>query len=338
MSEGLTGAIASATPETPLNDIAQYFRERKVMSVPVVETGRLVGVISASDLARVPPAEVSAGVVKARQVMSRALVRAYADESLYAAWLRMSRRGLRQLAVVERAHPTRLTGMLTADAIGQLLRPPTARRTNAASASAPASSGTRGSADGEARRTTRHATGDGMGATPAARSAPRLPNGTYSGTSADRAIERLARASEGGDPLANLRVAEAMVRQPRTVLESAPLASVRDQLETANAVLVVAGDGRLVGILARADLRHRADVEHGQPLSAGDVAVRNLVTVSPEETLSAAVRRMNRLGLRQLPVVAGELPAPPLGLLRRTEILAAYGRFLADDKVTITPQ
>ena len=67
------------------------------------------------------------------------------------------------------------------------------------------------------------------------------------------------------------------MRQPSTVLESAPLASVRGLLETTNAVLVVAGNGRLVGILTRADLGKRADVEHGQPLTVGDVAVRNLV-------------------------------------------------------------
>jgi CBS domain-containing protein len=150
--------------------------------------------------------------------------------------------------------------------------------------------------------------------------------------------EPRVRVTVDGDPLASLRVAEAMARQPRTVFESAPLASAREQLEATNAVLVVTEDGRLVGILTRADLGKRADVEHGQPLTVGDVAVRNLVITRPEETLRAAVRRMNRLGLRQLPVVATELPARPLGLLRRTDILAAYGRFLTEDKVSITPQ
>ena len=129
-----------------------------------------------------------------------------------------------------------------------------------------------------------------------------------------------------------------MARQPRRVLESAPLASARELLDMTSAVLVVTEDGRLVGILTRADLWKRADVEQGQPLTAGDVAVRNLIVAKPEETLRSAIRRMNRLGLRQLPVVARELPAPPLGLLRRTDILAAYGRFLADDKVRVTPQ
>jgi hypothetical protein len=47
---------------------------------------------------------------------------------------------------------------------------------------------------------------------------------------------------------------------------------------------------------------------------------------------------MNQLGLRQLPVVAAVRPTAPVGLLRRTDILAAYGRFLAGDTVSITPQ
>jgi CBS domain-containing protein len=59
--------------------------------------------------------------------------------------------------------------------------------------------------------------------------------------------------------------------------------------------------------------------------------VRNVVTAQPNETLRAAARRMSRLGLRQLPVVAGDsADSPPLGLLRRSDILAAYERSLEE--------
>jgi hypothetical protein len=40
-------------------------------------------------------------------------------------------------------------------------------------------------------------------------------------------------------------------------------------------------------------------------------------------------RRMTGEGPRQLPVVEGPLPARPVGLLRRSDILAAYERTLA---------
>ncbi|MGH2517977.1 MAG: chloride channel protein, partial [Ktedonobacterales bacterium] len=120
MVAGLAGAIATATPDTPLDTLSRLFRERHVVSIPIVAEGRLVGVVTASDLARVAP---TAATLHARQVMSRAIIRAFSDETLYTAWLRMSRRGLRQLAVVEREEPARLVGMLTADAIGRVLRP-----------------------------------------------------------------------------------------------------------------------------------------------------------------------------------------------------------------------
>jgi signal-transduction protein with cAMP-binding, CBS, and nucleotidyltransferase domain len=86
----------------------------------------------------------------------------------------------------------------------------------------------------------------------------------------------------------------------------------------------VGDQGRLVAIITRADLRERKDRERGRRLTVGEVAVRNLVTARPAESLSTAVQRMGRLGLRQLPVVDADLPALPLGMLRRSDILAAY--------------
>jgi CIC family chloride channel protein len=123
MVEGLSGALAIATPDTPLDQSAVVFRERQAVSVPIIEGGRLVGVVSAADLGRVGTQELP--TARARQVMSRRVLRAYPDESLYQAWLRMTRSGVRQLAVVNRAEPDQFVGILTARAIAQLLRLPT---------------------------------------------------------------------------------------------------------------------------------------------------------------------------------------------------------------------
>ena len=54
--------------------------------------------------------------------------------------------------------------------------------------------------------------------------------------------------------------------------------------------------------------------------------MRNLVTARPDESLYTAVRRMSRLGLRQLPVIDADLPAPPMGMLRRSDVLTVYER------------
>ncbi len=123
MVEGVSGALAIATPDTPLDQLARVFRERQAASIPIVDEGRLVGVVSAADLGRIGDQELP--TARARQVMSRRVLRTYPDESLYQAWLRMTRSGVRQLAVVNRAEPDQLVGVLTARAIAQLLRLPT---------------------------------------------------------------------------------------------------------------------------------------------------------------------------------------------------------------------
>jgi CBS domain-containing protein len=127
------------------------------------------------------------------------------------------------------------------------------------------------------------------------------------------------------DPLATTLVAEVMLATPRLIRDSAPLFKARELLEERGAALLVVDDqGRLVAIVTRADLRERKDREHGRRLAVGDVAVRNLVTVRPDESLYTAVRRMSRFGLRQLPVVDADLPSPALGMLRRSDVLAVY--------------
>jgi CIC family chloride channel protein len=113
--------IASST--TPLDEVRRILRERHVASVPIVDDGRLVGIITAVDLARMPPEHICEDGLLARQVMSRTVARTFPDDSLYSAWLRMSQLGFRQLAVVDREYPTRLLGLVSTDSIGQILRP-----------------------------------------------------------------------------------------------------------------------------------------------------------------------------------------------------------------------
>jgi CBS domain-containing protein len=120
-------------------------------------------------------------------------------------------------------------------------------------------------------------------------------------------------------------VVEVMLTTPRLIRDSDPLFKARELLEERGAALLVVDDqGRLVAIITRSDLRDRKDREHGQRLAVGDVAVRNLVTIRPDDSLYTAARRMSRFGLRQLPVVDADLPTPPVGMLRRSDVLAVY--------------
>jgi CBS domain-containing protein len=330
MVEGVSGALAIATPNTPLDTLAKVFRERQAVSIPIVDDGRLVGVVSAADLGRIGDQELP--TARARQVMSRRVLRTYPDESLYQAWLRMTRSGVRQLAVVNRAEPDRLVGVLTARAIAQLLRLPTMPQSGDSGAAQTLSplSPTTAQHNGAQHpiESTAH-----VGRTDA-------PSQSGSKQQGQSTRGRVLAPTHAGDPLTSTRVAEVMLETPRLIRESDPLFKARELLEERGAALLVVDDtGRLVAIITRTDLRERKDREHGRRLTVGDVAVRNLVTARPDESLYTAVRRMSRLGLRQLPVVDADFPTPPLGLLRRSDVLTAYERDQegSSPKVSIPP-
>ncbi len=325
MVEGLGGALAIATPDTPLDQLARVFRERQAASIPIVDDGRLVGVVSAADLGRIGDQELP--TARARQVMSRRVLRTYPDESLYQAWLRMTRSGVRQLAVVNHAEPDRLVGVLTSRAIAQVLRLPTA-------SNAGESGKTRIPPATVAQRTGAqqpHAPSEGLA--PA-----QIPSQRDLRPDQEQSLGgRVLKPSREGDPLTTTRVAEVMLATPRLIRESDPLFKARALLEERGAALLVVDDtGRLVAIITRADLHERKDREHGRRLIVGDVAVRNLVTAQPDESLYTAVRRMSRLGLRQLPIVDAELPTPPLGMLRRSDVLAAYDQKQEESPPTVS--
>lgn len=309
MVAGISGALATATPDTPVDEISRLMRESHVRGVPIIRDNRLVGVVTSADLVHVAANDPQATL--ARQVMSRDVARAFPDESLYTAWLRMSRRGLRQIAVVSRDDPSKLRGMVTADGISKLLRLST-RQAAAVTGS------------------TVTTPGDGVKApAPVATRATEADDVEHA-PEADMLMD--ATGGGDGDPLAQMRVADAMLSTPRLVRDSDPVELARGMLEErGNALMVVNAEGVLVGIVSRSDLRARPSAERERPMTLGDIAVRNVVTAQPNETLRAAARRMSRLGLRQLPVLAGDSAAsPPLGLLRRSDILSAYERSLEE--------
>ncbi len=310
------GSVVTARPDVTLDAISALIRERRVISVPIIADGRLIGLVTASDLARVPPEEAAA--TQARQVMSRAVIRAYPDESLYTAWLRMSRRGLRQLAVVERGDTGKLLGMITMEGVARVLRPGLALGGATAGSAAAGYSALSGHIGEDCEA----AEDDVEGV---------APNGNGAHARGD------AGAGADADPLARLRVRDAMLATPRLLREGDPVSRARALLdERGAALMVVDGAGRLVGIVTRADLRERPDQSgrqngahgsgSGREPTVGEVAVRNVVTARPDESLRTAAQRMGHAGLRQLPVVERPLPAPPLGLLRRSDVLLAYER------------
>ena len=304
MVSGVSGALVTATPDTPVAEVRRRLKESRGRSVPIISDGRLVGVVTAADLARVTSG--ASHSLLARQIMSRDVAHVYPDDTLYATWLRMSRRSLRQIAVVSRDDSSRLLGMVTTDGIARLLRLST-------------------------RQAEQLAATAGASATETAGARPSQHNGEGDERARSDGTEAaLAEAAPGdGDPLAHLRVADAMLTTPRLGHENDSVSLAQALLEErGNALMVVDTQGMLVGIVSRSDLRAHSEREGERPLTLADVAVRNVVTADANETLRAAARRMSRLGLRQLPVISDQAPSPPLGLLRRSDIFAAYEQAL----------
>lgn len=284
-------AVGGAPPPVVASDaslahVSALLRESGASAALAREDGRIVGILTLSDLARTAPNELD--TVRVGQVVSRAIVSVYPDETLYAAWLRMTRRGMRQMVVVERGKPNRRLGLLSLDDVRQVLR---LQRISA--------------------RPATHA--EQEAATATARPA---------------ATQLDARRSESNDDIfASLRVDDVMQRTPPTVGESTPLADLRPIVYREGSVLVVDAAGALTGIITLRDLRERGSGEDETPLLAREIATRNLVTARRRERLRVAIRRMVRAGLRQLPILDSEQPGVPVGLLRREDALKAFDRF-----------
>ncbi len=131
MEAGMTTTrLTTATPETPAASLRAIVRRHHVNSVPIVRDGRLAGLVTARDLARARRFARRMGreedELRARDIMARRVVYVSPDETLYTAWLRMTRGGFRQLAVVDNADSRQFLGLVTLKNIGRLLLLPVA--------------------------------------------------------------------------------------------------------------------------------------------------------------------------------------------------------------------
>ncbi|HEU0027761.1 MAG TPA: chloride channel protein [Ktedonobacterales bacterium] len=128
VQQAMEAGVATAMPDTPVAEVRAILRQHQVNSAPIVKDGRLSGLVTVTDLARARRRARRAGLdedsLLARNVMARRIVYVSPGESLYTAWLRMTRGGFRQLAVVDGADSRHFLGMVTLKTIGRLLQQP----------------------------------------------------------------------------------------------------------------------------------------------------------------------------------------------------------------------
>jgi CIC family chloride channel protein len=88
---------------------------------------------------------------------------------------------------------------------------------------------------------------------------------------------------------------------------------------------VVDDQGRLTGIFTLRDLRLAlVGSEWGPLVLADDLATRPVLSVTPEDTLHTALRRMTELNIDELPVVQPHDSTRLVGILSRRQLGSAY--------------
>ncbi|MBI3977146.1 MAG: chloride channel protein [Chloroflexi bacterium] len=133
--------------------------------------------------------------------------------------------------------------------------------------------------------------------------------------------------------LEQISVAEAMTPDPATVPPTLPLSEMAERFrQTGRSEFpVVDAQGDLDGIVTLSDLS-RALERRDTALAVGDIATRDLLVAYPDEPVRAAIERLAMGDVGQLPVVDRSNPRRLLGLLRRSDVIGAYGRLLRAER------
>jgi CIC family chloride channel protein len=88
---------------------------------------------------------------------------------------------------------------------------------------------------------------------------------------------------------------------------------------------VVDKDGHLKGILSLSDIRRvMLERELHRLVVAGDMATEGVLTVTPEDNLNTALRKMTEAEIRELPVVSNEDSRRVISMLSRKDIIRIY--------------
>ncbi|MBN1189390.1 MAG: chloride channel protein [Dehalococcoidales bacterium] len=101
---------ASVNPDVNVSDLAAFMKSKKIDGLPVLESGKLKGIVTSIDVARIPENKWSK--TSTGEIMSKKLFVCYADEDLYTALTVMTRNNISHLPVVDRDQSENLLGFL----------------------------------------------------------------------------------------------------------------------------------------------------------------------------------------------------------------------------------
>ena len=132
------------------------------------------------------------------------------------------------------------------------------------------------------------------------------------------------------DVLARIKVGEAGVRREgvEPIPAALPFEALLQHVARSNENLfpVVDDEGRLTGVFTLRDLRLAlvGSSGWGPLVLADDLATRPVLTVTADDDLHTALRRMTKLNIDEIPVVDGDDRTKLVGLLSRRTLTTAY--------------
>lgn len=141
---------------------------------------------------------------------------------------------------------------------------------------------------------------------------------------------------EDVDIMQTVRVGEIMTRDVHAVPPDMTLAELQEDLNrTRSHGFPVADSDRLIGVVTVTDLARACDMPIEDALSGsvrvetvtvGDICTRKPLTVTPDDPVFRALRRMATLDVGRLPVVAQEDHSRLVGMIRRVDLVKGYQR------------
>ena len=130
------------------------------------------------------------------------------------------------------------------------------------------------------------------------------------------------------DIMQTVQVGEIMTSEPDRLDVDASLPEVLDLFAATgnHGFPVVRDHERLVGVVTLSDLRRGDPDALDHEPTAGDLATRRPLTVTPQDPVFRAMRRMGSLDVGRLPVVDATDHGRLVGMVRRRDLVTAYQR------------
>jgi CIC family chloride channel protein len=110
VADAMNTDVVSLPPEESVEKAYQMMLDKNFKGIPIVESERVVGMVTMSDLLRVPREQMNSTNLKS--IMTRDLLITYPDESLLEVLNKMTQKGVGRLPVVSR-ETNKLVGIIT---------------------------------------------------------------------------------------------------------------------------------------------------------------------------------------------------------------------------------